>query len=133
MKSSHHIGTLIIRLSIGILMLLHGIGKLIHGIGPIENALTARGLPAFLAFAVFFGEILAPIGIIFGYRTRLSAIILTINCIVAIYLMHAGQIFSLNSHGAWSIELIGLYLFGAIALIFTGGGKLSLSRRSIWD
>lgn len=133
MKSNHHIGILIIRLSVGILMLLHGVGKLIHGIGPIENALTAKGLPAFIAFGVFVGEILAPAGLIVGYRTRLSAIVLSINCIVAMYLMHANQIFTLNSHGAWSVELLGLYLFGSIALIFSGGGKLALSKRSIWD
>jgi len=124
---------LIIRLSIGILMLFHGVAKVTHGIGFIEGMIGGLGLPKFLAYGVFVGEIIAPILIIVGFRTRLASIIYMGNCLVAILLVHAGDIFSIGKHGGWGIELLGLYLFGALAIAFSGGGKYALSQKHILD
>ena len=126
------IGLLIIRASLGILMLLHGINKL-GGIPFIEKKLIEIGLPAFIAYGVYIGEIIAPILIIIGFRTRIAALIFAFNCLVAVLLVHSSDIFSLNKHGAWAIELLGLYFFVSLALFFMGGGKYSISSKSVWD
>ncbi len=132
MKRNYDLGLLVIRISIGFLMLLHGINKL-QGIGPIEGMLKAKGLPSFFAYGVYIGEIVAPLLIIVGYRTRLASLLFSINVGVATYLAHAKDIFSINKFGGWEIELLGLYFFGAIALILMGGGRLALSKSKRWD
>lgn len=127
------LGILVLRLSIGILMLLHGISKLIHGAGFIEQVVVGAGLPSFIAYGVYLGEVIAPIFIIGGYGTRIAAFIFAGNCIVAASLVHIGDLLSLNEQGGWAVELLGLYFFGALALIFTGGGKYAISHKHIWD
>lgn len=132
MNKNLDFGLLILRLSIGVLMLLHGIAKIGHLEG-IEGLLEAKGLPSFFAFGVFITEIIAPLMIIIGYRTRIAAAIFALGAIVAILLAHSSDIFKLSEHGGWAIELIGLYLLGAITLFFTGSGKLSLTSKNKWD
>ena len=124
---------LITRLTIGLLMLLHGIAKITHGIGFIEGMVTGAGLPAFFAYGVYVGEVLAPLMIIVGFRTRAAAILFVGNCVVAILLAHSGDLFSLTQHGGWKIELLGLYMFGALSLMFSGGGRYALSKDHILD
>lgn len=127
------LGLLILRISIGGLMLLHGISKLIYGAGFIEQVVTGAGLPAFFAYGVYIGEVIAPLFIIGGYGTRIAATIFAFNCIVAASLVHLQDIFTLNEQGGWAVELLGLYFFGALALVFTGGGKYAISKSKIWD
>lgn len=133
MNRNVNFGLLILRLSLGILMLLHGIAKLKGGVSGIEGMLVARGIPGFLAYGVYIGEVLAPVLLIAGYRTRLAALLLMLNCLVAAFLAHSGQMFALGKHGGWAVELLGLYFFGALVLLFTGGGRYALSVRQRWD
>jgi len=133
MKKNQDLGLLILRLTLGVLMLFHGIAKLMHGLEGIQGMLTSKGLPAILSYGVFVGEIIVPIMIIVGFRTRLAAIIFAFNMLVALSLAHSGDIFSLSKHGGWAVELIALFLFGAIALFFTGSGKYALSSVHRWD
>lgn len=127
------LGLLFLRLSIGLLMLMHGIFKLQYGIDSIAGMVLQAGLPSFVAYGVYIGEVVAPILIIAGVATRLTALFFAINCIVATFLAHAGDLFTLNAAGGWAVELLGLYFFGAIALVFTGGGKYAVSSKYIWD
>lgn len=126
-------GLLVLRLSIGILMLLHGISKLAYGADGIGQMLEASGLPTFIVYGVYIGEVIAPLFIILGYGTRVAAAIFAFNMAVAVGMAHVGDIFTLSQSGGWAIELQGLYFFGAVALIFTGGGKYALSSRHLWD
>lgn len=133
MKKNQDLGLLILRITIGGLMLFHGIAKLIHGIGGIQGMLAAKGLPSFIAYGVYVGEIIIPLLLIFGFRTRLAAIVFAFNMLVALFLAHSGDIFTLSKHGGWAVELIALFLFGAIALFFTGSGQYALSNTNKWD
>lgn len=127
------LGLLILRISIGGLMLLHGIAKLQHGAGFIEQVVVDAGLPSFIAYGVYIGEVIAPLFILFGYGTRAASVVFAGNCLVAALLVHSQDIFALNEQGGWSVELLGLFFLGAVALIFTGGGKYSISNKHIWD
>lgn len=126
MKKNIDIGLLILRIAIGMMMLLHGIAKL-SGVSGIEGMLDNAGLPTFLAYGVYITEIIAPVIIIVGFRTRLGSIVYVFGVLFAMFLAHSGDILSLNQQGGWGVELLGLYLFGAITLFFTGGGKISVS------
>jgi len=132
MKRNIDLGILILRISIGVLMLLHGIAKIGH-LEFIKMSLSANGLPEFIAYGTYLGEIIAPILIIIGFRTRIAAAVFAFNALTAMLLVHASTIFTLSEVGGWAVELLGLYLFGAVALIFSGAGKYAVSTRSQWD
>jgi len=133
LEKNTDLGLLIIRLSIGVLMLMHGVSKLMHGAGGIEQMLEGMGLPSFIVYGVYIGEVIAPLFIILGYGTRIAAAIFAFNMIVAVGMAHAGDILTLSKAGGWTIELQGLYFFGALALMFSGGGKYALSNKYLWD
>ncbi len=124
---------LIIRLMLGLLILLHGYANLVSGYAFIGSVMTSAGLPEFLAYGAFAGEIVAPVLIIIGFRTRLASLALAFTMFVAIALVHAGEIFALNQFGGWAIELQALYLFGSLAVFFSGSGKYALSVTNNWD
>ena len=54
------IAKLLLRLALGGAILLHGIAKLTGGIGGIAGMVSAAGLPSFLAYGVYVGEVIAP-------------------------------------------------------------------------
>lgn len=126
-------GLFVLRVSLGILMLLHGLAKLTHGIEGIGQMLSAAGWPLWIAYGVYIGEIVAPILMIFGYGTRMAAAVFAFNMAVAVAMAHAGDLFTLGRTGGWAIELQALYFFGAFTLMFTGGGKYALSQKNWWD
>jgi putative oxidoreductase len=132
MNKNTDLGLLILRIAVGALMLLHGIAKL-GDVSFIEGMLSGKGLPSFLAFGVYITEIVAPLLILVGYRTRLAAVVYVFGNLFAFFLVHTGDLFLLNENGGWQLELLGLYLFGAIALFFTGGGKIAVSYSNTWD
>ena len=132
MNKNTDLGLLILRIAVGGLMLLHGIAKL-KGVSFIEGILDGAGLPSFLAYGVYITEIVAPLLIIVGYRTRLASIVFALGILFAMFFVHSGDIISLNQHGGWGVELLGLYLFGSITLFFSGGGKIAVSSTNKWD
>jgi putative oxidoreductase len=101
MNNLDDIGKLILRLSVGILLLMHGLFKLMHGIAGISALIHANGWPVWIAYGVYIGEI-------------------------AIYLAHSHQLFQLTKTGGWLLELQGLYLFGALAIALLGAGRFSV-------
>lgn len=127
-----NVGLFILRITLGVFMLFHGIAKLITGVGGIAGMIEDYG-PSFLSYGVYIGEILAPVLMIVGYRTRLAGLIYVGTMFVAILLAHSGDIGGLTKSGGWAIELPALYLFGGLALFFTGGGNISLSSKNKWD
>jgi putative oxidoreductase len=120
------LGKLILRLTLGGLLLFHGIAKLFNGVGFIEAELASHGLPAVLAYGVFIGELVAPLMVILGYQTRIGALLIVFNMLVAIALVHAHQLMSLGSNGGLALELQGFFLFTALSVIFLGPGRYKL-------
>lgn len=120
------LGKLLLRLTLGGLMLFHGIAKITGGIDGISGMLAARGLPAAMAYGVYVGEVLAPLLIVIGLFTRLSAGVFAFNMVIATLLVHAGDLLKLGEHGGWAVELQALYLLPALALVLIGPGHFSI-------
>ncbi|RXJ87261.1 DoxX family protein [Arcobacter sp. CECT 8985] len=118
-------GKLLLRLTLAILMLFHGYAKIKYGVSFVEGLLIKNNMPSFLAYGAYIGEVLAPILIIIGYKTKLSAFIIIVNMIVAVYLAHPNDITKLSEYGAPLLETIYLYIFGYLSIIFLGAGKIS--------
>ena len=126
---SDALGKLILRLTLGLLMSFHGISKLMHPartLDAMSGLLTAAGLPTYLAYGVFVGEVLAPILIVLGIYSRIGGLIVVINMVFALLLAHTTQLFSLTKTGGWALELQGFYLLTGLALFFLGSGRIAV-------
>jgi len=119
---------LLLRVSVGGLMLFHGISKLHHGAGGIISNVQSHGLPAAFAYGVYLGEVVGPVLMIIGWATSVAAGLVAFDMIVAVWLAHAGQLFALGKAGGYALELQALYFFGAVAVALLGPGHYSLSR-----
>lgn len=120
------LGKLLLRVTLGVLILLHGISKITGGADFILGVVAQAGLPEAFGYLVYVGEVVAPLLMIGGLWTRAAAVIVAINMVVAIALVHADQIFALSNTGGWELELQGMYLFAAAAVALLGAGRISL-------
>jgi len=122
-------GKLIVRLTVGGLMLFHGIAKIMHpgSLDFIGGMLAGYGLPAILAYGVYIGEVLAPLMVIVGFKARIGGLVMAANMLFALILAHTGDFFSLSEHGGWMIELQMFYLLSAVAVVFLGSGRLAMN------
>lgn len=127
-------GKLLLRLTIGALLLFHGIAKLKGGIGWMAGPLGGVGLPAFVGYGVYVGEVVAPLLLVAGKWTRLAGLVVAFNMLAAILLARRADIASLNQGGGWAIELEMLFLLGGIAIFLLGSGRYALSKgEGRWD
>ena len=123
-------GKLLLRSSIAILMLFHGFKKLNYGISGVKALVLQAGLPEFLAYGVYMGELIIPFLLIAGLFTRFSALILSSTMGVAIYLGFTDKLLMLDAKtGGLLIELPLLYLLVSLSIVFLGAGKYSLDRK----
>lgn len=123
------LGKLVLRLALGAVVLLHGIAKLKGGVAGITGMVAATGLPAFLGYGVYVGEVLAPLLVILGFYARIGGLLIALNMIVAIYLVHQADLFALGPQGGWAIELQAMLLFGGLAVMLLGPGKPSINEK----
>ena len=122
------LGKLIIRLSVGGLILFHGINKVLNpgSFDWLGQMLSGVGLPAFIAYGVVLGEIVGPLMAILGWQARIGGLLMAANMVVAIVLVHLPQFWTLNDQGGWTLELQGMFLFGALAVMFLGSGRMAI-------
>mgnify|MGYP001048046865 CR=1 FL=1 len=120
-------GKLILRLALGVMILLHGVAKVVGGIGGVSGMVVANGLPAFVAYGVYVGEVLAPILVITGCFSRIGGWLIAINMAFAFGLVHRDHLFELAGTGGWALELQGMYFFTAIAIALLGPGRHSIN------
>lgn len=120
--TSIHLGMLLLRLGIGVGMLTHGYGKFIRvfqGNFKFGDPIGIGSTPSLILTA--FGEFIAPIFIIIGWKTRLFSIFPAITMLVAFLIAHDGDPFSRKEKAL-------MYLIAFVALIFTGHGKYALGK-----
>lgn len=122
------LGKLLVRISVGGLMIFHGISKLIHGHDFIRMMLEEKGLPTFLWLGVPIGEVIAPLCIILGIFTRISSLLIAFTMIMTIYLVHQMTIFNITDTGGLAGEINFFYLITSLAIFFLGSGKYSIYR-----
>ncbi len=126
---NENLGKLFLRIAVGFLMLFHGIDKVTNGLGGMVGMFSSMGVPGFFAYGAYLGEFIAPIMIIIGYKVRLGAFLVAGTMVVAILMAHIGDIFALNEHGAWAIELQMFYILASLAILFSGAGKYAIGKK----
>ena len=126
---SNDVAKLILRLTVGIMMLFHGLDKIINGIGGVKHLTTASGLPEFIAYGVYVGEVVVPILILLGAYARAASAVLALNMLFAIFLAYGTSLFTLGKHGAPVFELPFLYLMMSVLIVMFGSGKYALNAK----
>ena len=106
----------LLRVTLALLMLLHGWAKIRYGIGSIEAKIESLGAPGFLAYAVYLGEVVAPLLLLVGLWVVPAALAIAVNMVVAFALMHTRQILMLNNTGGWALELQAFFLVCSIVV-----------------
>ena len=127
-RTNSDLGRLLLRITLGACVLFHGIAKIQGGVDGIEQGLAAIGLPGFIAYGVYLGEIVGPL-LLIGWFSRVGAGLIAINMVFAIAIAHRADVFKINEHGGWAIELQAIYLMAAIALVLMGPGRFAFNER----
>ncbi|HUO97382.1 MAG TPA: DoxX family protein [Rhizomicrobium sp.] len=125
---SEQLGKLVLRLGLGGLVLFHGVHKLLTGLDPVKAMLTSHGLPEALAYAAYFGEIVAPVLIILGLFTRIGGALIALEVLGLVVLGGIPQVVTISPDGAYGLEVEALYFTGAVAVMLMGAGRISLGR-----
>lgn len=111
---------LVTRVALGILMLTHGIPKiaLLQADPVMFVDFMGLGATTSLLLAIF-AEVICSVLIIVGLGTRFAAVPLIITMLVAVFMVHAADPFSIK-------ELALHYLLGYLILLVLGSGKYSI-------
>jgi putative oxidoreductase len=120
-------GRLILRLAVAGLLLVHGVAKVGGGVGWISDMLGQMGLPGFLAYGAYAGEVLAPLLVLAGVFTRPAALVIAVHMTSALLLARRDAIFTINPQsGGMATEVELLFLFGAVAIALLGSGRYAV-------
>jgi putative oxidoreductase len=129
-------GLLVLRVGLGIIFLPHGRLKLdpqggMGGVAGFSGFLRQLGvpMPVLLGWFVVLLETVGAVMLIFGLLTRILALALAIDMLVAIVLVKqrmAKKRFMERDGTGWEFEFA--LLVAALALVFTGAGSISLDR-----
>lgn len=121
------LGRLILRITLGVLVLLYGFHKVKYGLGHIPHTLNASGLPPFLSYGIYISEVIAPLMVIIGLYTRPAAGIIAFSMLLAIFFTHSSRLTALNSSGGSVIGLEYMFLAAALCIMLIGAGRFSLN------
>jgi len=109
-----------VRVVVGTIFIAHSLGKFNPGFVGFLNQI---GIPAEMQFFVALGEFVPGILLIIGVLTRVSASILSIIMLGAIF--HVKHASNLTGQGGFELEL--LLLVSNLSVIVAGPGRVSLS------
>jgi putative oxidoreductase len=119
-------GITLLRVVTGLIFLMHGQQKLFEfGIGGVTGMMTGLGVPApgLMAIVVTLVELLGGIALILGAFTRIAALLVAIDVLVAFFLVHMPNGFFATNGG---VELVLLLATVGVTLILTGPGAMAL-------
>lgn len=120
------IAKLILRLTVGGLLLAHGADKLMNGIGAIKIVVVEHGLPEACAYAVYLGEVAGPVLVVLGLFARVGAGLIVADMLAAIWLVHVRNLAMIAPGGGYALESEALFLLGAVCVALLGAGRLSV-------
>lgn len=129
---------LLLRLALGVIFFLHGC-QLVFGwfggfglAGTIDAFTEKMGMLPVFAYLAVFSQFLGGLGLIFGFLTRIAALGIAVDMIVAIVRVHLPYGFFMNWYGSQKGEGYEFHLLAfavALTLTIAGAGVLSIDRR----
>jgi putative oxidoreductase len=143
-QSNEDLGKLVVRLTVGILIVFHGLALATGDMG-IPNNLVRWGFPAELKWIGFLIEFFGGLGMILGVYARLGGFLLGIFMIIALIMAHAGLMGSQNhlfmvannpAGNHWDhyfLETQMFYLLGGFSVALLGAGRYGLNIGGNWN
>jgi putative oxidoreductase len=122
---------LLLRVSMGILFILHGayLKIFVFGMAGAGKYFASLGLPDWWAWVVMLYETLGGLALILGIQARWVAAFLGVHLLFAAYLGHAANGFWFNAKGGgWEYPLFWAIACFALALLGDGANALKPSR-----
>lgn len=118
-----HIGLLVLRIAIGMLMLVHGVPKMMALFsGEAIQFPAVFGLsPALSMSLAVFAEVICSLMLIIGLGTRAATIPLLVTMMVAVFYIHREDPFATQELGLH-------YLLSYLLLLIAGPGRYSLDQ-----
>ena len=122
-KNLTDLGILVLRLGSAGMMLSHGIPKINLLFADKIEFSDPLHLGALVSLILtLIGEVVAPIFLIIGFKTKLAAIPAFITMVVAAFIVHGDDPFSRKEKAI-------LYALVFLVIFFTGAGKYSLDKK----
>jgi putative oxidoreductase len=137
------LGKLLLRTTVGILLLFHVYGFL-SGDPGIPNAVAAWKLPPFVAYIGVGLEAIGACLVALGFYARSGAVAIVIFMLAGIAMYHVGEVEGLRGSGGhllmlgknpagthfdkYFLETQAFYLFGALVVALLGPGRLAIGR-----
>ncbi len=121
-------GLTVLRVIVGTVFLVHGLQKLfVFGFSGFAGNLEGMGVPLPLLFSIIVTlvELLGGLALILGLFTRLAAVLLAVDMLVAILTVHLPNGFFMMSNG---YEFALTLLAAGVALALSGAGEASLDK-----
>ena len=143
-QSNEDLGKLVVRLTVGILIVFHGLA-LATGDGGIPNNLVRWGLPADLKWVGFLVEFGGGLAMVLGAYARLGGLALGVFMVIALFMAHVGlmgaqnHLFMVANNPAgnhWDhyfLETQMFYLLGGFSVALLGAGKYGLNIGGKWN
>jgi putative oxidoreductase len=127
-------GALLLRVSLGVLFLMHGlyVKVFVFGMANTGKFFATMGLPEWFAWAVMLYETLGGLALILGLYVRWVAVFLGLHMLAATVMGHAGNgwLFT-NQGGGYEFPLF--WAIGCFALALIGGGAHSIAPGESWS
>ena len=138
MSTSNDLTLTILRLVLGVVFFAHGAQKLLGWFGgfgyqqvPWVSSPIRQAFPAPLAFLAIMTEFFGGLGLIFGLLTRIPALGIAIEMVVAVVMVHLVNGFFMNWYGNQKGEGFEYHLLAiamAAVLLLRGAGAFSVDR-----
>ena len=109
------------RAAIGVIFIVHGFGK--FGNPGFGGWISSMGIPTEMQIPIALAELIPGILLLLGVLTRISASLISIVMLGAIFLVKGGT--SLTGDGGYEFDLI--LLAACLVVIVAGPGRVSLS------
>lgn len=118
-KNFNNLALLLLRLGFGGFMLTHGIPK-INRLSNADGFPDPLGVSPMMSLILcLIGEVLAPILIIIGFKTKVAAIPAAITMAVAAFVVHAPDSLAKKEHAL-------LYFIVWVVIFLSGPGRFSI-------
>jgi putative oxidoreductase len=143
-QSTEDLGKLVVRVTVGSLILFHAFAFLTGDTG-MPNALTAWGLPPYLAWLGFLAEFAGGAAMVLGVYARLGGFMVGSFMIIALIMRHVGlmgaqnhlfMVAGVTPQSHWDhyfLETQFFYLLGSYAVALLGAGRYGLNIGDKWN
>jgi putative oxidoreductase len=119
----HPLGLLVLRLALGAVMIAHGYQKVFGGMSQFMAMLAHMGIPPWMGYLTAAAEFGGGILLVVGFLTRLAALAIFIDMMVAISKVHLHNgLFSKN--GGFEFPMVCAAI--AFSLIWSGAGPIAM-------